>query len=147
MGEIADMMLDGTLCACCGVAMDDLADGFEAPGYPRYCSKACTPASERKPNKPRRPQEITRSGRGKAPRAFRHSVGSKIVHVVNKATGRSWCKFENNLERGNSAAFGGPPPIVEFDDRAEYSSKKDCKNCAALSARAASSTNGEKHGS
>ncbi len=43
MGEVAEMMLDGTLCAGCGVAMDDICDGFEAPGYPRYCSKACEP--------------------------------------------------------------------------------------------------------
>ncbi len=33
MGEIADMMLDGTLCEGCGVYMD----GAE-PGHPRVCS-------------------------------------------------------------------------------------------------------------
>lgn len=36
MGEIADMMLDGTLCEGCG---EYIGDG--APGYPRYCSAAC----------------------------------------------------------------------------------------------------------
>jgi hypothetical protein len=51
MGEIADMMLDGTLCECCGAFIDD-----DAPGHPRYCSKECakargmkwTPPAERK---------------------------------------------------------------------------------------------------
>ena len=37
MGEIADMMLDGTLCAGCGSAID--FDGGD--GIPRYCSDAC----------------------------------------------------------------------------------------------------------
>lgn len=32
MGEIADMMLDGTLCQGCGEYMDD-----SEPGYPRFC--------------------------------------------------------------------------------------------------------------
>lgn len=130
MGEIAEMMLDGTLCAGCGVAMDDVVeDDFEAPGHPRYCCESCKPASERKPV---RPQEIMRNGRSKKARPFRYSIGSKVVHSVNSTTGKSWCQFENNLERGNSAAFGGPPPIVEFADRNEHSSHKDCKNCERL---------------
>lgn len=33
MGEIADMMLDGTLCEGCG----ELLDG-EEPGHPRKCA-------------------------------------------------------------------------------------------------------------
>ena len=33
MGEIAEMMLDGTLCEGCGVALGGSADGF-----PRQCS-------------------------------------------------------------------------------------------------------------
>ena len=33
MGEIADMMLDGTLCQQCG---GDIGDR-KTPGYPRYC--------------------------------------------------------------------------------------------------------------
>ena len=40
MGEIADMMLDGTLCEGCGVYIDG-----EAQGFPRYCSKECAAAS------------------------------------------------------------------------------------------------------
>ena len=35
MGEIADMMLDGTLCECCGEHI-----GRDA-GYPQYCSPEC----------------------------------------------------------------------------------------------------------
>ena len=35
MGEIADMMLDGTLCECCGEFIgEDL-------GFPGYCSAQC----------------------------------------------------------------------------------------------------------
>lgn len=32
MGEIAEMMLDGTLCQVCGSVIDG-----GTPGYPRYC--------------------------------------------------------------------------------------------------------------
>jgi len=34
MGEIANMMLDGTMCQGCGVW---LHDGNDGPGYPGYC--------------------------------------------------------------------------------------------------------------
>lgn len=44
MGEIADMMLDGTLCEGCGELMDGLVNDTdeldEAPGHPRRCA-AC----------------------------------------------------------------------------------------------------------
>ncbi len=33
MGEIADMMLDGTLCEGCGVFLNE-----EPQGYPCYCA-------------------------------------------------------------------------------------------------------------
>lgn len=37
MGEMAEMMLDGTLCECCGTFID-----FEGgDGFPRYCSPQC----------------------------------------------------------------------------------------------------------
>lgn len=36
MGDIADMMLSGELCECCGVYIDEHADGI-----PRYCSAKC----------------------------------------------------------------------------------------------------------
>ncbi len=38
MGEIADMMLEGDLCAGCGVYLEGDGEGF-----PRYCSKECEP--------------------------------------------------------------------------------------------------------
>lgn len=56
MGEIADMMLDGTLCQVCGGIMDDMSPSDEelaaaprdkddlpiihreAPGFPRTCA-------------------------------------------------------------------------------------------------------------
>lgn len=36
MGEYAEMMLDGTLCECCGVYIEGDGDGI-----PRYCSPQC----------------------------------------------------------------------------------------------------------
>jgi len=36
MGDITEMMLDGTICECCGEYIDD--DDF---GIPRYCSDNC----------------------------------------------------------------------------------------------------------
>ena len=38
MGDIADMMLEGDLCAGCGSYM-----GGESDGIPRYCSSDCEP--------------------------------------------------------------------------------------------------------
>lgn len=43
MGEIADLILEGVYCQCCGAVMDDLIvkdSKFlkEGPGYPRNCS-------------------------------------------------------------------------------------------------------------
>lgn len=43
MGEIADMMLDGTLCEQCGVYIDD---ELGSPGYPRLCP-ACEQQNKR----------------------------------------------------------------------------------------------------
>jgi endogenous inhibitor of DNA gyrase (YacG/DUF329 family) len=37
MGEIADMMLDGTLCEACG----SYIDGEGGEGFARYCSDRC----------------------------------------------------------------------------------------------------------
>ena len=37
MGEMAEMMLDGTLCEGCGSYIDD----EEGEGFPRYCSPEC----------------------------------------------------------------------------------------------------------
>lgn len=42
MGEIADMMLDGTMCQGCGVWLHDGADG---PGYPGYCHSCARDAN------------------------------------------------------------------------------------------------------
>ena len=36
MAEIADMMIEGDLCECCGSALDDPGEGF-----PKYCSVEC----------------------------------------------------------------------------------------------------------
>lgn len=44
MGEVVEMMLDGTMCAGCGewIDVDGLASGdFEPQGFPGYCSEQC----------------------------------------------------------------------------------------------------------
>ena len=48
MGEIAEMMLDGTLCCGCGVYLDGDGDGI-----PRYCRDCHKPAKSHTPSKPR----------------------------------------------------------------------------------------------
>lgn len=45
MGEIADMMLDGTMCQGCGVWLHDGEDG---PGYPGWCPD-CKPKDDTAP--------------------------------------------------------------------------------------------------
>ena len=45
MGDAAEDMLDGTCCEGCGEFFDDILNGAEPPGYPRYCSRECEPAS------------------------------------------------------------------------------------------------------
>lgn len=44
MGDIAELMLDGTLCEGCGITL-----GGHAPGHPRYCHDC---KRHRKPNNP-----------------------------------------------------------------------------------------------
>lgn len=39
MGEIAEAMLTGELCAQCGVALE--CDECTEDGIPKYCSKTC----------------------------------------------------------------------------------------------------------
>lgn len=41
MGDIADMMLEGDLCECCGEALHYGDDQDDAPGIPMYCSGEC----------------------------------------------------------------------------------------------------------
>lgn len=53
MGEIADMMLDGTLCEGCGVFI-----ATEPPGYPCYCSAQCK--ADRTPTMPAKPLPIAK---------------------------------------------------------------------------------------
>lgn len=58
MGEIADMMLDGTMCECCGVWMDDILAGEEAPGFPRYCSRECAESRGQKWSEARKVRDL-----------------------------------------------------------------------------------------
>lgn len=44
MGDISEMMLDGTLCMGCGVFLEDM----NADGFPRYCSAECDPKPRKK---------------------------------------------------------------------------------------------------
>ena len=66
MGEIAEMMLDGTFCEGCGEVMDD----HESPGYPRRC-EACGGAS--------RPVRAGRPGRSKKRRQQRKRARERLL--------------------------------------------------------------------
>jgi len=61
MGEVAEMMLDGTMCEGCGVVFDDIIEGAEPPGFPRRC-EACEPGDT-----PRRPKRRRKRERGNRP--------------------------------------------------------------------------------
>lgn len=41
MGEIVDAMLNGILCAGCGVALEDSEGEDYGLGMPMYCSEQC----------------------------------------------------------------------------------------------------------
>lgn len=41
MGEIAEMMLDGTLCPGCGVVIESALGADGPAGFAQYCSKQC----------------------------------------------------------------------------------------------------------
>ena len=60
MGEIAEMMLDGTLCECCGVYLGD-ADGF--PCRCASCGDLTEQPERSKRNKPK--SKAKRSSKGK----------------------------------------------------------------------------------
>ena len=51
MGEIADAMLEGIFCACCGEVFEDMLGDEEPPGYPRYCA-SCQPDFEQEIDDP-----------------------------------------------------------------------------------------------
>ena len=48
MGDVADMMMDGTLCEGCGEFIDD-----DPPGYPRKC-RDCKKDDKKDKPKPKR---------------------------------------------------------------------------------------------
>ena len=37
MGEVADDIIDGSVCGNCGQWFDDVINGASPPGYPRSC--------------------------------------------------------------------------------------------------------------
>lgn len=62
MGEVADMMLDGTLCSACGGELDG-----ESPGFPRWCelceSRVNRTAHESNPRRGRRGRRNVKKNR------------------------------------------------------------------------------------
>lgn len=61
MGEIADMMLDGTLCEHCGTFIGNPV------GYPRYCCKQCAldAGAPWESDRPRRKHKKKKKSKGK----------------------------------------------------------------------------------
>ncbi len=88
MGEIADMMLEGDLCAGCGVYMDGDGDGF-----PRYCSASCDPDS---PNT-QRPRAQKHTKPIKSLDGMRQSISDRTVGIIEKEMGG---KFSKKTRRG-----------------------------------------------
>ncbi len=64
MGEIADMMLDGTMCEQCGVWVDDGKDG---PGYPQLCAECQRENSRRKGHDRKKSSRKKKRRRSKGP--------------------------------------------------------------------------------
>ena len=113
MGEIADAMLEGSMCQTCGEYLG------EGEGFPRFCD-GCGPSK----SKAQWTRRLKRFGKNTEP--FAHSIGGKVIHRMNPATKKSFCQFENNFER--------QWPIHFFSKR-EESRLPDCKNCASLAER------------
>lgn len=70
MGEVAEMMLDGTLCQGCGVLMPD----HQAPGYPRTCT--CCLQDYDRPSTPK----VTCPTCGKRVKAAGLADHQRVVH-------------------------------------------------------------------
>lgn len=79
MGEIAEMMLDGTLCECCGCFID--ADG---DGIPRYCSTQC--AQDRGAGSATKPGKRS-SPIGMSPKPVKQQVKCPVCSRMVKITG------------------------------------------------------------
>ena len=76
MGEIAEMMLDGTMCEGCGVFMDDILDGAEPPGFAQRCSGCGGDADRHLPGKSPAQSEARRRKRARRRERDRAAVGA-----------------------------------------------------------------------
>jgi hypothetical protein len=78
MGEIAEMMLDGTMCAGCG---EWLNDGEDGDGFPEYCATCLPDYAEEHRDGPAHPAtKATRS-----PGRWLQSISDSTVDKVNEA--------------------------------------------------------------
>lgn len=80
MGEIAEMMLYGTMCAGCG---EFLNDGEDGDGFPEYCS-ACTPDYEEPKPKSKAPA-VKRTAELKTTASKCQSAIDKMLDGVEKS--------------------------------------------------------------
>ena len=78
MGEIAEMMLDGTMCAGCG---EWLNGGEDGDGYPGYCA-SCAPSFDDRPRKAKPQDDVQRIARNAANAAIRAAERS-ISDITN----------------------------------------------------------------
>lgn len=124
MGEIADMMLDGTLCEGCGVALDGEAGGFprrcadcrrETPSAPapttpgkvqcRYCDRWLSPAGVGQHVHDKHPREHRRAER--IARADERRLAEKTAHVkAAKQTRDHCCHWPGCTKRVKPAFWG-----------------------------------------
>ncbi len=80
MGEIAEMMLDGTMCAGCG---EFLNDGEDGDGFPEYCSSCARDYEE--PKQKSKAPAVKRTAELKTTSAKCQSAIDKMLDGVEKS--------------------------------------------------------------
>jgi hypothetical protein len=113
VGEIADMMLDGILCECCGAFID--VD--DASGFPRYCCGQCARDRGALPDKPKlqeKENNLTRIIRRRPLTLRRHESYSTsgCADMASRGhfavVGRLWSRMEVD---GTGGEWGSSPAV------------------------------------
>lgn len=76
MGDIADMMLDGTLCEGCGEFLNE-----DPPGFPSYC-EGCAPAAHAEEKKDKRASNREKSSAILAAKGICYKANNNGAHLV-----------------------------------------------------------------
>lgn len=109
-GEIAEMMLDGTLCEACGCYMGD----DHAPGFPQYCSPECASdrgADEAQVVKSKKRDDmpffvVKNDGGIKALPRFLSGLGHQYAEEAADARGNPMFRLYHDKSPGKDHAWG-----------------------------------------